>query len=88
MTKRSETRRPFSVSGSLEEERVLLKGQEQRTTTTAEFQQNSAQLLQTAYIEDTVLGYGRSFLGMGGTKARFGVVQDRMESFPCKEGAC
>ncbi len=67
---------------------MLLKGQEQRTTTTSEFQQKSAQFLQTAYIEDTVLGFGRSFYGIGGAKARFGGTQHRMKSFPCKEGAC
>lgn len=67
---------------------MLLKGQEQRATTTSEFQQKSVQLLQTGHIEDTVLGSSRSFHGIDGAKARFGVVQDRMESFPCKEGAC
>ncbi len=67
---------------------MLLKGQEQRTTTTSEFQQKSVQLLQTGHIGNTVLGFGRSFYGIGGAQARFGVSQKRMESFQCKEGAC
>ena len=67
---------------------MLLKGQEQSTTTTSEFQEKRVKLLQTAYNEDTVLGFGRSFYRIGEAKARFGVVQDRKESPLCKEGAC
>ena len=49
---------------------------------------SQAQLLQTGHIENTVLGFGRSFYEIGVAKARFGGTQYRMESFPCKEGAC
>ncbi len=67
---------------------MLLKGQEQSTTTTSEFQQKSAQILQTRTFTKTELGFGRSFHEIEGTNTRFGVVQDRMESFSGKEGAC
>ncbi len=67
---------------------MLLKGQEQRTTTTSEFQQKRVQLLQTKAFPKTVAGFGRSFHGIDGLNTVFGVLQHRMVSVSDKEGAC
>ncbi len=67
---------------------MLLKGQEQRTTTTFEFLEKCVQLLQNEAIVDAKLGYHVAISRISGTKTPFGVVQDCMESLPCKEGAC
>ena len=48
----------------------------------------SAQFLQTRAFTKTVAGFGSSFRGIDGLNTPFGVVQDRMESFSCMEGAC
>ena len=63
------------------------EGQEHRTTTSSEFEQISAQLLQNGAIENAVLVYHSPIARISEAKARFGCIRNRMESIPCKGGA-